>query len=59
VTNFTPQEMIKRIARSLELTRKQFAKPSSKTTASKKTTRGPTRGATATQKSKGSGAQKG
>jgi hypothetical protein len=58
VTNFTAQEMIKRIARSLELTRKEFAEPASKATASK-TTRGPTRSAIAKQKSRGSNARKG
>jgi hypothetical protein len=58
VTNFTAQEMIKRIARGIELTRKQFAKPTLKATASK-ATRGPTRQVTAKQKSKGSGARKG
>ena len=47
MTNFTAQEMINRIARSLELTRKQFAKPTSKATASKVT-----RGAAAKQKIK-------
>jgi len=54
VTNFTAQEMIKRIARSLELTRKQFAKPTSNTTASKAT-----RDSAAKHKSRGSGARKG
>jgi hypothetical protein len=54
VTNFTAQEMIKRIARGIELSRKQFAKPTSKATASKVT-----RGAAAKQKSKGGGARKG
>ena len=52
MTNFTAQEMIKRIARGIELTRKQFAKPTSKAT------RGPTRKVTAKQKSKGSDARK-
>jgi hypothetical protein len=45
--------MLKRIARGLELNRKQFVKPTSKATASKAT-----RGAAATQKSKSSGARK-
>ena len=58
MTNFTAQEMIKRIARGIELTRKQFAKPGSKATASK-TTRGPTRSATVKQKSRGSNARRG
>jgi hypothetical protein len=58
VTNFTAQEMLKRIARGIELTRKQFAKPASKATASK-ASRGPTRKVTAKQKSKSSGARKG
>jgi len=63
VTNFTAQEMIKRIARSLELTREEFAKPASKATASK-ITRGPARSATAKkeiereQRSKGLGPAK-
>jgi hypothetical protein len=46
--------MIKRIARGIELTRKQFAKPTSKATVSKVT-----RGAAAKQKSRESGARKG
>jgi hypothetical protein len=58
VTDFTAQEMIKRIARGIELTRKQFAKPTSKVTASN-ATRGPTSSATAKHKSRGSGARKG
>jgi len=58
VTDFTAEEMIKRIARGLEHTRKQFAKPTSKATALK-ATRGPTRSATAEQKSRGSRARKG
>jgi hypothetical protein len=49
--------MIKRIARGIELTRKQFAKPASKATALK-ATRGPTRNATAKLKSRGSSARK-
>jgi hypothetical protein len=46
--------MIKRIARGLELSRKQFAKPASKAAVSKAT-----RGAATKQKKRGSGARKG
>jgi len=48
MTNLAAQEMLKRIARGLELNRKQFAKPSSKATASKAT-----RGTAAKHKSTG------
>jgi len=58
VTDFTAEEMIKRIARGLEHTRKQFAKPTAKATASK-ATRGPARSATAKQRSGGSGSRRG
>jgi len=55
VTNLTAQEIINRITRGLELTRKQFAKPN----VTAKATRSPTRSATAKQKSRGSGARRG